>query len=159
MRQILRQREVTPDRWRYPGEEGHGPLVQTLAELLAAAPPSLNPRDLPELGVRIGPTDELPPLQAYLPYLGLLIVQFEKNGDGRGFSQAQLLRQRYGYGGELRASGAVKRDHLFLLARCGFDAFDFDATEDPSAALACLQRFSVAYQPASGLLVQPRQRA
>jgi uncharacterized protein (DUF934 family) len=156
MRQILRRRELSVDRWRYPGEAGDGPLVRTLPELLAAA--GAEPPVAGELGVRIAPTDEVAQLAALVPRLALVVVQFERSGDGRGYSQGQMLRQRYGYAGELRAAGAVKRDQLFLLARCGFDAFDFDAAEDPRAALAHLQSFSVAYQRSAGSLVQPRLR-
>ena len=156
MRQILRQREVLADRWRYPGEQGTGPQVLTLAELLAtsvAAAPATG-----ELGVRVGPTDEVEQLAPFTARLALIAVHFEASGDGRGYTQGQLLRQRHGYAGELRAAGAIRRDHLFLLARCGFDAFDFEPREDPRAALAHLERFSVAYQPSSGTLVQPRRR-
>jgi uncharacterized protein (DUF934 family) len=156
MRQILSQREVRADRWRYPGEAGEGPVVQPLAEVLAA---SGTTADDSAVGVRLGPTDEVALLAPLLPRLELVVVQFETSGDGRGFTQAQLLRQRHGYTRELRAAGAVRRDYLFLLARCGFDSFEFAAGEDPNAALAHLERYSVAYQGASGKLVQPRLRA
>ena len=159
MRQLLHRREVQPDRWRYPGEDGPGPLVQTLAELLTAgAAAALAAPAGVELGVRVGPTDEVERLAPFIALLTLIVVQFEASGDGRGYTQGQLLRQRYRYPGELRAAGAIRRDHLFLLARCGFDAFDFEPQEDPRAALAHLERFSVAYQPASDILVQPRRR-
>jgi len=49
-------------------------------------------------------------------------VNFPKFGDGRGYSIARLLRERYGYQGELRAVGQVGRDHLYYLESCGFDA-------------------------------------
>jgi uncharacterized protein (DUF934 family) len=62
-------------------------------------------------------------------------VEFAKSGEGRGFSQARMLRERYGYEGELRARGALGRDQLFFLARCGFDAFDLHLGEDLEAAL------------------------
>ncbi len=156
MRQILWQREVRADRWRYPGEAGEGPMVQALAEVLAA---SGTPANDSAVGVRLGPADEVALLAPFLERLALVVLQFEASGDGRGFTQAQLLRERYGYAGELRAAGAVRRDHLYLLARCGFDSFEFAAGEDPHAALAHLERYSVAYQAASGKLVQPRLRA
>ncbi len=156
MRQILWQREVSADRWRYPGEAGAGPVVQTLAELLADSGAAAGDA---MVGVRLGPTDEVALLAPLLARVALVVVQFEPSGDGRGYSQGQLLRQRYGYTGELRASGAIRRDYLFLLARCGFDSFEFAAGEDPHAALAHLERYSVAYQSASGKLVQPRLRA
>jgi uncharacterized protein (DUF934 family) len=153
MRQILWQRELRTDRWRYPGETGEGPLVQTLAELLAGAG-----ADPAAAGVVLGPTDEVALLAPHLARLILVVIRFETSGDGRGYSQAQLLRQRLDYQGELRAAGAIRRDHLFLLARCGFDAFDLAPGEDPRAALAHLERYHVAYQPAAGRLVQPRMR-
>jgi uncharacterized protein (DUF934 family) len=163
MRQILWQRELRADPWRYPGETGVGPLVQTLAELLAGAGAGATAADAAaadgRVGVRLGPTDDVALLAPHLPRLALVVIQFEASGDGRGYSQGQLLRQRLGYKGELRAAGAIGRDHLFLLARCGFDAFDFASGEDPRAALAHLERYRVAYQPASGKLVQPRLRS
>lgn len=156
MRQILRQRELEADPWRYPGEAGVGPRVLAWAELLAMSSEGLA-KD-PLLGVRLGPTDEVERLAPFVAQLSLIVVHFEQNGDGRGFTQGQMLRQRYHYAAQLRASGAIGRDHLFLLARCGFDAFEFDPAEDPHAALRHLDQFSVAYQSAAGTLVQPRQR-
>ncbi len=153
MRQILRQRELTSDSWRYPDEAGSGAQALPFATIVAAA------AALPAgSGVVIGPTCDVRLLAPCVGRLALIVVHFEKNGDGRGFSQAQVLRQQLDYRRELRASGAIKRDHIFLLARCGFDAFDLDPAEDAQAALAELGRFSVAYQQSSGTLVRPRLR-
>jgi uncharacterized protein (DUF934 family) len=153
MRQILRQRELTADDWRYPGEAGSGPQALSFEQCMAAGA-ALPPGS----GVVVGPTDDVRRLAPLLDRLVLIVVHYEKNGDGRGYSQAQVLRQQLGYRSELRAAGALKRDHLFLLARCGFDSFDLDPAEDALAALAQLGRFTVAYQGASGTLVQPRLR-
>jgi uncharacterized protein (DUF934 family) len=82
------------------------------------------------------------------PALGqarVVAVNFPKFGDGRGFSIARLLRERYGYKGELRAVGEVGRDHLYSMAQCGFDAFELRAGEDPEEALAAFGDFSDAY--------------
>jgi uncharacterized protein (DUF934 family) len=156
MRKTLWRRELRADGWRYPGESGDGQPVLTLPELLqAAAEGRVGPAGL---GVSLGPTDDVELLAPLIGRLALIVVHFEKSGDGGGFSQAQLLRQRLGYGAELRAGGVVKRDHLFLLARCGFDAFDLEPGEDLHAALAQLERYSVAYQAAADTLVQPRRR-
>jgi uncharacterized protein (DUF934 family) len=156
MRKTLWRRELRADAWRYPGESGEGERVLTLAELLQAS--AQGQLAVSGIGVSLGPTDNVELLAPLVARLALIVVQFEKSGDGRGFSQAQLLRQRIGYGGELRAGGAIKRDHLFLLARCGFDAFDLDAGEDLDAARAQLERYSVAYQGAADILVHPRRR-
>jgi uncharacterized protein (DUF934 family) len=115
------------------------PLATALAQpvrLRAAAP----------VGIWLGPADE--PEQA-VPLFGaidLVAVQFPKFGDGRGYSIGRLLRERYGYKGELRAVGQITRDHLFFLESCGFDAFELRDGQDPHAALAAFADFSEAYQ-------------
>ena len=87
-------------------------------------------------------------------------VNFPKFGDGRGFSIGRLLRERYGYKGELRAVGHITRDHLFFMESTGFDAFELREGEDPREALAGFDDFSESYQ-ASPLRPQPlfRRRA
>ena len=47
---------------------------------------------------------------------------FPKWVDGRAYSQARLLRVRYRFAGEIRATGEVLVDMLPLMARTGFDA-------------------------------------
>jgi len=73
-------------------------------------------------------------------------VNFPKFGDGRGFSIARLLRERYGYKGELRAVGQVARDHLYYMEQCGFDAYLLRDGEDVAEALAAFDDYSEAYQ-------------
>jgi uncharacterized protein (DUF934 family) len=57
-----------------------------------------------------------------------------------------LIRERYGYRGELRAIGDVLRDQLFFLSSCGFNAFVLRDGEDTQEALAAFGDFSEAYQ-------------
>jgi len=83
-----------------------------------------------------------------LDRFALIAVNFPKFADGRGYSTARLLRERYGYRGELRAIGDVQRDQLFLLRRCGFDAFAVRADKDIRDALDGLDAFSERYQSA-----------
>ncbi len=103
------------------------------------------PSPAPEMVV-LDPAADLGALSGQLARLKVIAVNFPKYGDGRGYSIGRLLRERYGYRGELRAVGAVARDHLQLLARCGFDAFQLREGEDPREALGGLDDFSVAYQ-------------
>ena len=44
-------------------------------------------------------------------------IEFPKFSDGRGYSAARLLREKYGYDGELRAIGDVLIDQLFFMKR------------------------------------------
>lgn len=98
----------------------------------------------PEL--TLGPTDDPAAFADRLAGLRIVAVSFPKYGDGRGYSIGRLLRERHGYQGELRAVGEVARDHLQLLAQCGFDAFELRAGEDVDDALAAFDDFSDAYQ-------------
>ena len=92
------------------------------------------------------PTVDLAAQAERIGALGIIAVNFPKYGDGRGYSIARLLRERYGYKGELRAVGVVARDHLQLMAQCGFDSFLLREGEDVQDALAAFDDFSEAYQ-------------
>ena len=83
-----------------------------------------------------------------LKHFAILGVNFPKFADGRGYSIARLLRERFAYTGEIRALGDVLQDQLFLLKRCGFDAFALRADKDIEAALAGFTVFSESYQAA-----------
>jgi len=76
-----------------------------------------------------------------------IILEFPAFKDGRAYSQARLLRERYGFTGEIRARGDVLRDQLLFMARCGVDAFEF--TGDVDGANTALNEFSFAYQSAA----------
>ena len=96
--------------------------------------------------LRLEPTDDPAAVAERLARAARVEVHFPKFGDGRGFTIGRLLRERYGYRGELRAVGHITRDHLSFLESCGFDAFELRPGEDPHAALAALDDFSEAYQ-------------
>ncbi|TAG69437.1 MAG: DUF934 domain-containing protein, partial [Burkholderiales bacterium] len=67
------------------------------------------------IGVRLSPTDDPALLVNDLDKLSLIAIEFPAFTDGRGYSSARLLRERYGWKGELRAVGDVLRDQIFLL--------------------------------------------
>ncbi|HEV7478379.1 MAG TPA: DUF934 domain-containing protein [Burkholderiales bacterium] len=96
--------------------------------------------------IRLEPQDDPAAIAARLQNVSLIEINFPKFGDGRGFSIARLLRERYGYKGELRAVGQVARDHLYYMEQCGFDAFLLRDGEDVAEALAAFDDFSEAYQ-------------
>jgi uncharacterized protein (DUF934 family) len=102
--------------------------------------------------IRLEPQDDPAAVAARLAEVARVEINFPKFGDGRGFSIARLLRERYGYKGELRAVGEVARDHLHYLEQCGFDAFLLREGEDVDEALAAFDDFSEHYQ---GTVAQP----
>jgi uncharacterized protein (DUF934 family) len=96
--------------------------------------------------ILLQPTDDPAAVAARLPNVSRVEINFPKFGDGRGFSIARLLRERYGYRGELRAVGQVARDHLYMMEKCGFDAFLLRDGEDADEALAAFGDYSETYQ-------------
>ena len=135
-----------PDDAPIPGD---GPIIVSLARWQAEGE-ALRTRNTP-LGIRLA-SDQSPALVADdLGRFGLVALEFPVFSDGRAFSQARILRERYGFKGEVRAIGDVHRDQLAFMARCGFDAFELsgdsaDALADWRAAQA---EIGVHYQPAA----------
>lgn len=81
--------------------------------------------------------------------LSLIAIEFPKFSDGRGYTHARLLRERYAFRGELRAVGNVLRDQLFYMLRCGIDSFALQPGKDEQGALEAFDEFSVVYQAAA----------
>ena len=99
-------------------------------------------------GVVIDGEVELDDLAPHLADLDLVAVAFPSFADGRGFSQARLLRQRYGFKGQIRAVGDVTWDRLRFMARCGIDAYEIAAERYSDAMLRAFDEISVCYQGA-----------
>lgn len=88
-------------------------------------------------------------LVPWLDKLSLVALVFPTFRDGRAYTQARLLRERYRFRGELRATGDILRDQFLLLHRVGFDAFEVKKPDDAQAFIEATHRYSVFYQPAA----------
>ena len=84
-----------------------------------------------------------------LERFSLIVLEFPKFTDGRGYSQARILRQRLGYTGELRATGNVLRDQYLFMDRCGIDSVELTEEANVAGFLESLGEFSIWYQPAA----------
>jgi len=81
----------------------------------------------------------------------LVALKFDKFADGRAFSYAELLRERHGFKGELRATGDVLLDEIALMQRCGFTSFEVtDANTLRALKEGRLPKGALFYQPAPG---------
>ena len=80
-------------------------------------------------------------------------LNFPKFTDGRAFSQAVLLRRRYGFTGDIRATGDVLIDQLVQMARSGFTSAVLAEGIDPAAAERQFARYQAFYQ---GDALEPR---
>ena len=103
-----------------------------------------------DVGIRLASTDSVDDVAPLLSDVTRVALDFPKFADGRSYSNARLLRDKFGFDGELRAIGDVLRDQLFYMYRCGFDAFEVREDKDAQDALKALREFSVTYQPAAG---------
>jgi uncharacterized protein (DUF934 family) len=123
------------------------PVIVPGARFLADAA-ELAARDAP-IGV-LWPNDRrVAELEPWLDDLSLIALVFPKFRDGRAYSQARLLRERYGYRCELRATGEVLRDQFQFLLRAGFDSFEVKKPADARVFAQAAARFSVFYQPSA----------
>lgn len=99
------------------------------------------------LGVRLK-SDESPELiEDDLGRLALVALEFPKFRDGRAYSWARILRERYGFEGEIRAVGDVLMEQLHFMLRTGFDAFELDSDDPLGQFETAKAEFSVWYQP------------
>lgn len=92
--------------------------------------------------------DEVTP---FINDVQVIAIEFPTFTDGRGFSLARSLRDRYDYSGELRAFGYFLPDQLFYMNRCGFNAFSLadDVSDDEVAEMiGRFNDFSETYQAA-----------
>lgn len=107
-------------------------------------------------GLLLEPADTLSDLAADIPHFGVIALHFPKFSDGRPFSLARWLREKFGYGGELRATGHVLHDQIPLMRRVGFDSFVVTHAPTRRALEAGrLSEVDLFYQPA----VRHEQRA
>ncbi|MEX2475572.1 DUF934 domain-containing protein [Marinobacter sp.] len=117
------------------------------ADLWLAGKEHFEGRD--DIGVWFDSHDEPELLEGLANELTLIAVNFPKFSDGRGYSIARLLRERFGYKNELRAIGDVLLDQLQFMKRCGFDSYALREDKDAAKAARSLNFFSQGYQAAT----------
>ncbi len=121
------------------------PLLLTLEEWQRLAG-SLRHWDQP-LGLILTGAEPLDQLRDSLGHFQLIALAFPKFTDGRAYSQARLLRKRYGFTGELRAIGNVLQDQFLQMHRCGFDSYEVADETAAQAWIAATSRYLGFYQP------------
>ena len=101
------------------------------------------------IGVRLRSGELAREIGADAEQLKLIALEFSTFRDGRPYSTARLLRERYGFAGELRAVGDVLRDQFLFMQRCGFDAFEVADEKAVQAWRKAIAEFTVFYQAAT----------
>jgi uncharacterized protein (DUF934 family) len=149
---LIKDRKLAADSWLLldKGAAGAIPEVPASGDVIVPLAVWKASRDAliarGRVGVWLAGNDEPADIAEDLAHVSLIAVRFPSFTDGRGYSIARILRERYGWRGELRAIGDIQRDQVFYLTRCGFDALALREGEDVDTALAAFNDFSERYQ-------------
>ena len=148
---ILKNGAVIADAWITIADDepipGAVPIIVSQARWRADRE-ALQGRNGP-LGVRLRSADLAADIAADVEHFSLIAVEFPTIGDGRGYTTGRLLRERHGFGGELRAVGLLVRDLFPFLLRCGFDAIEARDEVEAAAWRHAVGAITVAYQNAA----------
>ncbi len=145
--QIIKDKQIIDDTWSYVADDAElkaGNISVSLARWKKDKQQLLAHDG--KLGVRIGPDDSIDDISPDLENIQLIELDFPDFADGRLFSHAWLLRGRYNYQGEIRATGHYMPDQVFYLSRVGVNAFNPEKVEDLPIVLSNLNDFTVKYQ-------------
>jgi uncharacterized protein (DUF934 family) len=164
--QVIRNRAVINDHWRHLPDDAALNATGKDVGIIVSLPRWQRDRQAllgcgASLGLRLSSADALEPLVRDLGCLKVIALTFSVFTDGRGYSQARLLRQRYGYRGEIRAVGDFLADQAAFLERCGVNAFEIPAGQAIRQILKAFAEISIAYQPAAdteALIINRRRR-
>jgi uncharacterized protein (DUF934 family) len=146
---LVKNGKIATDIFVHVADDGE--LPEGGNALVSAARFLENPEGLlakaAKLGVIWPNNRDLDDLVPFLDRLAVVALVFPTFRDGRAYSQARLLRERYGYEGELRATGQVLRDQFLFMLRAGFDTLEAKKASDAEAFELTSERYSVFYQP------------
>ena len=165
MSALVRRGRLVEDPFVHAGPEDplppEGPVIVSLGQWERQRP-ELAGRPAP-LGVRLRSDEPPEAIAADLEGFAVVALEFPVFRDGRPYSAARLLRERYRYRGEVRAVGDVLLEQLHLMMRAGFDAFEIDSADPLGDFRAAADDFSVWYQaggdgrPSAVALRHPRR--
>lgn len=139
---IIKNRALVRNKWRYSFLDAEN-LLKPQSIISYQHWLTLRPGERSEIkAVALFPEDEIKFEDTDFLQLKLIAIVFPNFHEGRGYTQASLIRENH-FKGELRAIGVV-RDNLSLLERCGFNAFDLADKQDIYEALTAFGELDLA---------------
>tara|TARA_R110000824_G_scaffold366730_2_gene555700 strand:+ start:231701 stop:232207 length:507 start_codon:yes stop_codon:yes gene_type:complete len=146
--QLIKNDAFITDEWTTLGDDdalpASGPVIVSLERFNTDQNALLARKD--KLGIRLKSGQEPTPIADYLDRLDLVALEFPTYRNGRAYSYARMLRDRFGFKGEVRAVGGVLRDQFNYMKRVGFDALEVGDDITPEAYADALATFTYAYQ-------------
>lgn len=147
---IIKDKQLVDDQWTFIADNQDFATAQdnisVSLERWKQEKEQLLTRPTGQLGIRLHANDDVNDVAADLDSIDLIELDFPVFTDGRGFSQARMLRGQYHYEGEIRAVGNFMAEQVFYLSRVGVNAFSISSEEELKIALLTLNDFSVRYQ-------------
>ena len=145
---LIKNRNITDDCWVHLNDDAPAALngLETISLSRFTSEGSEWISKNVGLGVRLEPQDDIQKIATFLDQLSLIVLEMPAFTDGRTFSQARLLKERYKFKGEIRVRGDFLRDQMFFLSRVGVDSFDFPEQTNLEERLEAFKEFSVTYQ-------------
>lgn len=154
MPKIIKDTQIQDDNWQLIAKDATDNLpagdIIVPVELWKTQADNLSQRD-GGVAVWIDAGEEAESIAKDLEKVAFVAINFPAFTDGRGYSYARLLRERYGYEGEIRAIGDVLQDQLQHMTRCGFTSFALKEGKNIEAAVAGLKTINEPYQAATDL--------
>ena len=144
---IIKDKQIVDDNWTHVSDNDTitpGDITLSLARWKKEKS-ALN-KHAGKIGIRLSPADPIEDTADDLSSISLIALEFPAFTDGRSFSQARILRNRYHYKNEIRALGDFMPDQVFYLSRVGVNAFQLKDPAQLDAALATMTDFTVQYQ-------------
>ena len=152
---LIKEGHLTDDNWTpVADDEEIGADIDPIVSLerWQNERDSLSGRNRP-IGLRLRSEQSPAAVADDVERFDVIALDFPKFTDGRSYSHARLLRERYGFNGELRATGNVLRDQFLFLLRCGFDTLEVADARLADAWHEATSEIAHAYQRAT----DPRQ--
>ncbi|MDT8370871.1 MAG: DUF934 domain-containing protein [Gammaproteobacteria bacterium] len=145
--QIIKDREIVEDNWLHLDDEAElasGNITVSLARWQEQHQTLTQHEG--GLGIRLTGDDPLEEIVPDLAHFSLVVLNFPAFVDGRCYSFARLLRDRYDFKGEIRAQGDVLYDQLFYMSQCGINSFELANPNRLTQASKAFDDFSESYQ-------------
>jgi uncharacterized protein (DUF934 family) len=148
---LIKDGAIIADPWVFVSDESalpaDGRVIVTLERWRAERATLLG--QFTEVGVVLKSDQPADEIANDLRHLRLIALDFPIFRDGRAYSTARLLRERYGFLGELRAVGNVLPDQFFFMLRCGIDTFQVADDRKALEWQKAVSAFSAVYQTAA----------
>ena len=150
MPKLIKDGQIVEDNWQLvreaTGDLPNGNIIVALPLWLANKETLIKRKG--EIGLLLSSSEEAETIEHDANFFSVIALDFPMFADGRSYTNARILRERYNYQGEIRAVGDVLQDQLFYMKRCGFNAFALREDKDIEVALKSLNDFSESYQAA-----------